>query len=179
MILPSDSPATVTRNEEHCGRLVATTPRAQSLLAQHFDQFPTTTPQLWHVATTLHAPRTRRRWSDQLEASVSRLTTITTQRSMDLCKDPRTMRPRRVSTPSKPALPRGLQTSLRALAELAPRVFAEDDRESCHQPCSAAPLQREGYRSSLRSAQRRRAAELCAHRLVSRSVTFLGDVGRK
>ena len=70
---------------------------------------------------------------------------------------------------NKPALQRGVR--LRALAQLAPRFFAEQDyRESRLQALTTTALHRKEKRSSLRSLQRRRATELCLHRPASRSV---------
>ena len=63
-------------------------------LLLHTSPVPTTTPQPGRVASTLHAPRTSRRWCFRSLASISRLTTTTTQKSVDLGKDPRTLRPR-------------------------------------------------------------------------------------
>ena len=62
---------------------------------------------------------------------------------------------------------------LRALAVLAPHFFAEQDYSKSVPPANVtSPYSHHRWRSSHRSAQRRRATELCPHRLASLSAIF-------
>ena len=71
----------------------------------------------------------------------------------------------------KTGSPKQWQTGSRALAELA-SFLCRTRLQSLPLAPTATTLQRKGQSSSLRSAQRRRATQLCLHRLASRSVTF-------
>ena len=53
---------------------------------------------------------------------------------------------------------------LRALAKIAPRLPVQNKTRRILPPRATATLLRKVWRSSLRSAQRRRAMELCPHR---------------
>ena len=95
--------------------------------------FRATTPQHWRVTSTLHAPRTTRRWSYRSVASISRFTATATQRVGGPLKGP--LKDARSFPLHQNQLSREVADRLSALAELVVLFFAEQDyEESRHQP---------------------------------------------
>ena len=133
--------------------------------AQHFAPFPATTPQPWHVTSTIHAPRTPRRWSYRSSASISRFTTNDAEVGgppKGPLKD--TSQKGRFQS-IKTSSPKKLQTV--SVHSQSSRLLSLQSKTT--ESPTTSPLQP----PRCNGKGRRRATELCPHRLASRSVTFI------
>ena len=121
------------------------------------------------VASALHATWAQRRWSCRSLAPIPRFATAATQGGGGPLKGPLKDAFKKAHFHfTKTGSPKQFQTGSRALAELAPRFSAEQDFRARRQLLQSHHVETEGVEEQ----QRRRATELCPHRLASRSVTF-------